>query len=105
MARADALVLEIGGDVGALIVYTGPGCDGRQLDLTPSGSPRSHHLHNVVRRRTTPAGEVVFAAVFPQVLQGRYDLWGDGDSPVAELVVTGGQVSVVHAEGCPQSAS
>ena len=100
MASADALVLDIGGDVGAVVVYADGGSTGRQLDLTPAGSARSHHLHNVVRRRTTPAGETVFAAVFPEVREGRYALWGADDEPVAELTVTGGEVSVVYAADC-----
>jgi hypothetical protein len=100
MAHADALVLDIGKDVGAVIACTGPGCEGGQLDLTPAGCARSHELHNIVRRRTTPAGDVVFAAVFPQVAQGRYWLWGAGDQPVAELAVAGGEVTTVCLGGC-----
>lgn len=102
MASADALVLEIGGDVGAVIVYTDASCLGRELDLTVAGSARSHDLHNVVRRRTTPAGEMVFAAVFPQVGEGQYALWGRARGPVAEVTVGGGRVSVVHAGDCGQ---
>jgi len=95
MARADALVLDIGGRVGAVIVYTGPAWEGRELDLTPAGSPRSHQLHNVVRRRTTPAGESLFAAVFPEVQEGTYTLWGTA-GPLGQVVVTGGKVSEIR---------
>lgn len=99
MRRADALVLEIGGEVGALVVYADATFDGKELDLVPVGSPRSHHLHNVVRRRTTASGDVAFAAVFPQVLEGRYTLWGGaGASPLAEAAVAGGRVSEAHIE-------
>jgi hypothetical protein len=100
MARADALVLDIGEDVGAAVVYTEASCAGWVLDLTPAGSPRSHDLHNVVRRRTAPTGEAVFAAVFPQVHRGRYSLWGDAAVPLAEITVAGGTVSVVYAGDC-----
>lgn len=101
MQRADALVLEIGGDVGALVVYTDATCAGAELDLAPAGSPRSHDLHNVVRPRTTAGGGTVFAAVFPQVQEGRYTLWGvDGTGPVAEVAVLGGAVSEAHAGCC-----
>jgi len=103
MERADALVLEIGEDVGAVVVYMGPSSEGKQLDLTPAGSPRSHHLHNVVRRRTTPAGDKVFAAVFPQVHEGIYWLWAEGPEPIAELAVVGGQVCTVNATEGPTS--
>ena len=76
MDRADALVLEIGGDLGALVVYTDRSLAGTELDLVPAGSPRSHDVHNVVRPRTTGTGETVFAAVFPQVREGCYTLFG-----------------------------
>lgn len=102
MTRADALVLDIGGDVGAVVVYIGPSSEGKELDLTPVGCPRSHDLHNVVRRRTTAAGHMVFAAVFPQVHEGSYWLWADAPGPIAELTVVGGQVCTVDVtEGEP----
>jgi hypothetical protein len=103
MDRADALVLDIGGEVGAVLVYTDESLAGKELDLVPAGSPRSHDLHNVVRRRTTANGEALFAAVFPEVPQGRYTLWGLADQVLAEVVVAGGCVTKV-ATASPQAA-
>jgi hypothetical protein len=99
-ARADALVLNIGEDIGALVVYTAASCEGWVLDLTPAGAPRTHEIHNVVRLRTTPSGETVFAAVFPEVHQGRYSLWGDAPVPLAQVNVSGGEVCTVCAGDC-----
>src|SRR5271170_3391997 len=47
----DALVLDIGEDIGALILYAEEGCLGQEIDLTPIGAPRSHHMHTMIRRR------------------------------------------------------
>ena len=105
MDRADALVLEIGGDVGALVVYTDCSLAGTELDLVPAGSPRSHEVHNVVRPRTTGTGETVFAAVFPQVREGHYTLWGaSATSPLGDVAVVGGAVATAataRARGAP----
>jgi hypothetical protein len=96
MERADALVLDIGEDIGALVVYTDRSLAGTELDLVPAGSPRSHDVHNVVRPRTTGTGETVFAAVFPQVREGHYTLWGaSATSPLADVAVVGGSVATV----------
>jgi hypothetical protein len=47
----DALVLDIGDDIGALILYAEEECLGQEIDLTPVGAPRSHHMHTMIRRR------------------------------------------------------
>ena len=44
-------MLDIGGDVGALILYAEESCLGMEIDLTPVGAPRSHHMHTMIRRR------------------------------------------------------
>jgi hypothetical protein len=93
----DALVLDIGGDVGALIVYTDESCLGSEIDLTPAGSPRSHDLHTMVRRRRATGRDVV-AGLYPEVRQGRYTVWGiNGTGPLGEVEVTGGRVGEFHA--------
>jgi hypothetical protein len=105
MARADALLLDIGGCVGAVVVYTEAAYAGAELELAPAGSPRSHYLHNVVRRRTDATGKTHFAAVFPEVREGRYTLWCPGSTgPLGEVAVAGGHVSKVHAGGLPPAA-
>lgn len=89
--RADAVVLDIGGDVGALIVYAGESALGTEIDLTPVGAPRSHHTHTMIRRRRL-VGRDIFAGVYPELTEGRYSIWGH-DSVVGEVEVVGGRVS------------
>ncbi len=99
-ALPDALVLDIGGDIGALIIYADESCLGSEIDLTPVGAPRSHHLHTMVRRRRA-TGKDIIAGLYPEVREGTYIVWGLGDSgPLGEVTVTGGQVSEFRAGNC-----
>ena len=87
----DALVLDIGGDIGALIIYADETCLGSEIDLTPVGAPRSHHLHTMVRRRRATNKDVI-AGLYPEVREGTYIVWGLEDSgPLGEVTVMGGQ--------------
>ncbi|HTW05866.1 MAG TPA: hypothetical protein VME46_00030 [Acidimicrobiales bacterium] len=96
----DALVLDVGGDVGALIIYADEQCLGREVDLTPAGAPRSHHIHTMVRRRRVSGGDVV-AGLYPELRQGKYTVWGlDDEGPIGEVVVLGGKVSEFRAGAC-----
>lgn len=96
----DALVLDIGGDIGALIIYADERCLGAEVDITPAGTPQSHDLHTMVRRRRA-TGHDVIAGLYPEVLQGTYTVWGLGHSgPVGEVTVRGGHVSEFQGGDC-----
>lgn len=93
----DALVLDIGGDIGALIVYADEPWLGAEVDLSPVGVPRSHHLHTMVRRRRV-SGYDVFAGLYPEVQQGSYTIWAPTNgSPLGTVEVIGGQVAEFDA--------
>jgi hypothetical protein len=95
----ESLVLDIGGDVGALIVYATEACLGREIDITAAGAPRSHHLHTMIRRRRAPAREFV-AGVYPELTGGTYTLWGLDGLPLGTVDIVGGQVAEFHADDC-----
>lgn len=86
------VVLDIGGEIGAFLLYTDEEYVGAEIDLTPAGTPRSHDIHTTIRRRCSPEGELI-VGVYPQLLAGDYTVWGLGDLPTARIAVTGGQVS------------
>jgi hypothetical protein len=96
---AESLILDIGGNVGALIVYADESCLGREIDLTPSGAPRTHHTHTMIRRRRAVAEQFV-AGVFPELTAGAYTLWGFDGTPITEVDIAGGQVTEYHAGDC-----
>ena len=97
MGPAEALVLDIGGPIGALVLYAEESCLGMEIDLTPAGAPRSHHMHTMIRRRRAVDREF-FAGVYPALLAGNYTIWGSDGEPLAEVTITGGAVTQYRGE-------
>ena len=84
-------MVDVGPGVGALVIYTGEGLRGQEIEISPdSGDAKRVHT-DVLRRKT--AGGYVFAAVFGSLVEGEYHLWnGSGSGPVVVQIV-GGQVT------------
>ena len=95
----DALVLDIGEDIGALILYTEESCLGLEIDLTPVGAPRSHHMHTMIRRRRAFDREFI-AGVYPELTEGTYTIWGTDDLPLGQVSIVGGHVSEFRSGSC-----
>jgi hypothetical protein len=96
---AEALVLDIGGDIGALVLYADESCLGQEIDLTPVGAPRSHHVHTMIRRRRAVDREFI-AGVYPDLVAGVYTVWGLDDRPLGEVTVLGGHVVEFQSGNC-----
>ncbi len=96
---AEALVLDIGGDVGALILFSEESCLGQEVDLSPAGAARSHHTHTMIRRRRAVGREFI-AGVYPELREGAYTVWGLDGPALGEVTIVGGQVSEFHAGNC-----
>ena len=86
-------VLDIGDDIGALILYSRRELCGRQIDISPQGRTWQRIHTDVLERRAN--GCPVFAALFLSLLVGDYIIWGDSSRPVGEITVAGGQVTEV----------
>ena len=87
------VLLDIGGDVGAVVVYLGDQVDDDELEIQPVGDPAGR-FHTGIHPRAVD-GEVVPVAVFPAVRTGRYELLDDHGHPFAELSATGGEVRTI----------
>lgn len=85
-----SVVVELGAGIGALILYTPPGLDGEEIEISRDDEPG--RTHSRVRPRPLP-GETRYAAVYPGLRAGRYTVWRDERTPAATVTVTGGQVS------------
>ena len=97
---ADALVLDIGDDIGALIVLAEEQCLGREIDLSPIGAPRSHHTHTMIRRRRGVGREYI-AGVYPELVEGTYTVWGlDDGEALGQVTIVGGAVAEFDAGDC-----
>jgi hypothetical protein len=85
-----APVLDIGGEVGALVVYLAAAPASGELEARPAGV-RDRRFHTGVHHRHI--GETrAHVAVFPEVRAGSYELLDDDGAPIAVVDVAGGAV-------------
>lgn len=85
------VVLEIGDELGALILHTGSEWHGREIEISPSGADE-HRSHKEVLERVG-GGRPAYTAVFDQLPAGSYTLWTDGVARQRDVVVAGGEIS------------
>lgn len=90
--HTEPVVLNIGGDVGALIIYTDEDRCGDEIELSRTGETR--RLHNQVHERSVN-GHSVFAAIYPELRAGDYDLWEDDLTRADTVTIVGGGVATV----------
>jgi hypothetical protein len=82
-------LLDIGGDVGALIAYLPRLTASGELDVQPEGQPEGRFHTGVHQRNGT------WVAVFPEVVEGWYELLDDAGRTLVRVVVIGGEVREV----------
>ena len=83
-------VLDIGGEVGALVVYLAAEPATGELEACPADDPTAR-FHTGVHHRAIGQG-FAWTAVFPEVAHGSYHLLDDDGAPLANVTVTGGTV-------------
>lgn len=83
------VLLDIGIDAGALVVYAGASYVGREVWLSRRG--QLARIHVEILQRSTRAGQV-YAAVFPSLREGEYEIWFGGSKPAAEAKIVAGEV-------------
>jgi hypothetical protein len=86
------VVLELGAGVGALVLYTPAGLDGREIEISPEDAVTSRRTHSMVRPRHMTTG-TRYAAVYPDLAAGPYTIWADEQSAAGRVVITGGRVT------------
>ena len=84
-----SVVLDIGEDVGALILRTTLGMNGHEIDLIDDDELIA--THSEVRPRFHD-GDVTHVAVYPELRQGNYTVAGTGQ----RIVIIGGKVTDVE---------
>jgi len=126
-AGQGAVVLDIGGDVGALVIGAPAELDGAEIEICPAGRRKTrpdegagwwdgewrgvhdagHHHDHPHAHPHGPAwphvgvlprpGGAGWAAVFPGLREGRYELWLRPDGATAVVAtVRGGQVTALE---------
>jgi hypothetical protein len=87
------VLLDIGGDVGALVVHAAGALDGVEIELARRGEKQAF-VHTEVRERRLPEGSV-YAGVFPAVMIGDYTLLGLDGAPDHDLTISSGKVTEI----------
>ncbi|MFI5891695.1 phospholipase [Actinoplanes sp. NPDC051513] len=85
------VVLNIGAGIGALVVHTPASLHGHEIEVSPVTDPASRK-HAAVRARFVRGG-VSFAVVVDSLPTGRYTVWRDPVTPLAEVDVPDGGVA------------
>ena len=86
----EQVVLDIGGDLGALIIYTEPELHGVEIEISAAGRDGERSHKEVLERQI--AGRPLYAAVFDKVPSGRYTLWVDDAAHERGVAISGGAV-------------
>ncbi len=84
-----SVVLDIGGEIGALVLRTPADLSGTEIDLRPDDAAEPH-THSAVRERRLPAGSF-YAAVYPSLRAGGYTIVGS----TQRIAIDGGHVTDV----------
>jgi hypothetical protein len=87
----DGVLLDVGGDVGALVLLADPALIGSEIEVAPVGID-GHRVHTVVHSRLV-GSTTVAAAVFVELVAGRYAICDSRE--LGDITVEGGRVSQV----------
>jgi hypothetical protein len=85
------VVLNIGAGIGALVIHTPGSLHGHEIEVSPV-TDAADRTHAAVRARYVRGG-VLWSVVIDNLPQGRYQVWRDPVTPLAEVEVTGGAVT------------
>jgi hypothetical protein len=91
--HSETVVLDIGRDIGALVIYTAAELRGQEIEVSPRGTVATRVHVEVLERRIN--GRPVFAAVFPQLRAGDYDISESAPNHTSVVTIAGGEVSTI----------
>ncbi len=86
----ESVILDIGGEMGALIVHTDADMHGVEVEISATGHDDQRTHKDVLEREIN--GRAAFTAVFDKIRDGSYTLWVDGLARTRGVIVTGGAV-------------
>ena len=84
-------VLDIGQDIGALVVYTKKELLGQEIEVSIKGDD-TKRIHTAIHERRVHNGRSVYAGVFLSLPAGTYIVWVH---PSCEVTISGGSVAEV----------
>jgi len=90
----EPVVLEIGGTLGALVVYSVPELLDTPIEISPTGHD-GERAHQHVLERPLPTG-TAYAAVFDKIEDGSYTLWMHDQPRERDVAIRGGGVTEIR---------
>ena len=88
--HTEPAVLDIGQDIGALVIYTREELRGKEIEVSPKGN-ETQKTHTAIHERRAN-GRTIFAGVFLSLPAGDYIIWVH---PSREITIVGGHVAEV----------
>jgi hypothetical protein len=91
------VVLDIGGDIGALIVHADAVMVGVEVEISATGHDDQRTHKDILEREIN--GRPAYTAVFDQLEEGGYTLWVDDVAWASNVRVEGGSVAELDWRG------
>ena len=95
----EQVVLDIGEDIGALIVHTDAGMVGVEVEISATGEDDSRSHKDVLEREIN--GRPAYTAVFDKIREGTYTLWVGDVARERHVAVSGGEVAELDWAAAP----
>jgi hypothetical protein len=89
------VIMELGADTGALILYTPADLDGAEIEISRHGDLLGRRTHSQVRQRHLVSA-TKYAAVYSSLTAGQYTIWRDQNHTAGTVTITGGQITSCH---------
>ncbi len=88
------VVLDIGGDIGALIIHADPELNDLQIEICPSGKEDGKREHQHILERPI-GGQTMYAAVFGGLREGTYTLFTNNAIRESDVVIQGANATTL----------
>jgi len=98
----EAVVLELGEELGALVVYTDRALLHQEIEISPEGDDDARSHKDVLER--VVAGRSLYAAVFDNLPTGTYTLWHENVALTRGQTVAGGTIAELDWTAAPAAA-
>ena len=89
--HTENVVLEIGEELGALVVYTDAALLHQEIEVSRVGADARRSHKDVLERHVN--GRSVYAAVFDRMERGTYTLWHRDEVRTRDVAIAGGVIA------------
>jgi hypothetical protein len=89
--HTENVVLEIGEELGALVVYTDATLLHEEIEVSPVADDMRRSHKDVLERLVN--GRTLYAAVFDRMERGTYTLWHRDEARTRDVAIAGGVVA------------